>query len=77
MRNIIDFLHEHIVKVIVIVAVLTAVVSMAFILRNDGNSSQNGGEIVEYQSMKTVYFAMDKVKSLNPLSPERILRTLL
>ncbi|MBR3993436.1 MAG: ABC transporter substrate-binding protein [Anaerotignum sp.] len=70
MRKIFDFLHEHIVKVIVIVAVLTALISMAFILRHDGQTPQDGDEIVEYQSMKTVYFAMDKVKSLNPLSSQ-------
>lgn len=70
MRKIFDYLHEHIVKVIVIVAVLMAVVSMAFILQDDGNKAQSGDEIVEYQSMKTVYFAMDKVKSLNPLSSQ-------
>lgn len=70
MRKIFDYLHEHIVKVIVIVAVLMAVVSMAFILQDDGKNVQNGDEIVEYQSMKTVYFAMDKVKSLNPLSSQ-------
>ena len=70
MRNIIDYLHEHIVKVIVIVAILTTVVSMAFILRNDGDTKENSGEIVEFQSINTVYFAMDKVKSLNPLSSQ-------
>ncbi len=70
MRKTFDFLHEHIVKVIVICAVLTAIVSMAFILRNDGKTTQDGDEIVDYQSMKTVYFAMDKVKSLNPLSSQ-------
>ena len=63
-------MHEHIVKVIVIVAVLTAIVSMAFILNNDVQNTQAGDEIVEYKSMKTVYFAMDKVKSLNPLSSD-------
>ncbi|MBR3786267.1 MAG: ABC transporter substrate-binding protein [Firmicutes bacterium] len=70
MRRIFDYLHEHIVKVIVIVAILTAVVSMIFIFRNDGYQTPEGGEIREYQSMKTVYFAMDKVKSLNPLSSQ-------
>ena len=70
MRRVFDYLHEHIVKVIVIVAVLTAVISMAFILSDDGQKTQSGDEIVEYQSMKTVYFAMDKVKSLNPLSSQ-------
>lgn len=70
MRKIFDFLHEHIVKVIVIVAVLTAIISMAFILRNDGQTPQPGDEVVEYKTMKTVYFAMDKVKSLNPLSSQ-------
>ena len=70
MRRVFDYLHEHIVKVIVIVAVLTAIVSMAFILNNDVQNTQAGDEIVEYKSMKTVYFAMDKVKSLNPLSSD-------
>lgn len=70
MRRIFDYLHEHIVKVIVILAVLTAVVSMVFILKNPEQNKQNGDEIVEYQNMNTVYFAMDKIKSLNPLSSQ-------
>ena len=70
MRKIFDYLHEHIVKVIVVLAVFTAVISLSFIMRHDGQTSQDGDEIVDYQSMKTVYFAMDKVKSLNPLSSQ-------
>lgn len=65
-----DYLHEHIITVIVIVAVLTAVISMAFILTEDKNEQPLESEIVEYEKMDTVYFAMDKVKSLNPLSSQ-------
>lgn len=70
MRNILDFLHEHIVKVIVITAVLTGLLSIAVILHDERQNPQDGDSIVEYQSMNTVYFAMDKVKSLNPLSSQ-------
>jgi len=66
--RIFDYLHEHIIAIIIIVAVLAGSVCMAIILHDNSNPQETDSEITEYQSMKTVYFAMDKVSSLNPLS---------
>lgn len=68
--RLIDYLHERIITVIVIVAILTAVISMIFILTDDKNQEPVGSEVVNYEEMDTVYFAMDKVTSLNPLSSQ-------
>lgn len=65
-----NYLHERIITVIVIVAILTAVISMVFILTDEKEQKPTGTEITEYEDMETVYFAMDKVQSLNPLSSQ-------
>ena len=66
--RIFDYLHEHIIAVIIIVAILAGGICTAIIFHDNQNPQQTDTEITEYKSMKTVYFAMDKISSLNPLS---------
>ena len=65
-----DYLHDRIITVIVIVAILTFLISMILILTDEKEQEPVGSEITEYEEMETVYFAMDKVQSLNPLSSQ-------
>lgn len=63
-----DYLHEHIIAIIIIVAILAGGICTAMIFNDNYKQEETATEITEYKSMKTVYFAMDKVSSLNPLS---------
>lgn len=67
-NQIFDYLHEHIIAVIIIVAILAGGICTAIILNDQGDANETETSVTEYQPMKTVYFAMDKVSSLNPLS---------
>lgn len=67
-QRIFDYLHEHIIAIIIIVAILAGGICTAIIFNDKGTAEETNTEITEYKSMKTVYFAMDKVSSLNPLS---------
>ncbi len=63
-----DYIHENIIAIIIIVAVLAGIISTVMIYHEKQSEEIQQTEITEYQSVDTVYFAMDKVKSLNPLS---------
>ena len=63
-----DYIHEHIIAVIIIVAIIAGISCTAMILNGNQNQQDMEKEITEYKAMKNVYFAMDKVSSLNPLS---------
>ncbi len=65
--RIFDFLHRHIIIIIIAVVVLAGAVSTVTIVRGGGVSESRNTQQVEYQPMKTVYLAMDRVETLNPL----------
>lgn len=67
-QRIFDYIHEHIIAVIIIVAVIAGISCTAMILHDNRNQEETSKEITEYKTMKSVYFAMDKVSSLNPLA---------
>lgn len=66
--RIFDFLHRNIVIIIIAVVVIAGAVSTAAIVRGDASSGEKEENTVEYRPMNTVYFAMDRVRTLNPLA---------
>ena len=54
-------------SIIIAVVVLAGAVSTVAIVRGGGVSESRNTQQVEYQPMKTVYLAMDRVETLNPL----------
>lgn len=63
-----DFLHRNIVIIIIAVVVIAGAVSTAAIVRGGASSDEEAENTVEYKPVNTVYFAMDRVKTLNPLA---------
>lgn len=68
--RILDFLHEHVIIIIIAVVVLAGVISTIAIVKGDVKSSTEEKEQLTYEPVNTIYFAMDPVKSLNPLSSQ-------
>lgn len=68
--RVLDFLHEHVIAIIIAVVVLAGVISTIAIVKGDVKTSAEETEKRTYEPMNTIYFAMDPVKSLNPLSSE-------
>lgn len=68
--RILDFLHEHVIIIIIAVVVLAGVISTIAIVKGDVKSSAEEKEQLTYEPVNTIYFAMDPVKSLNPLSSQ-------
>lgn len=66
-KRIFDFLHRNIIIIIIAVVILAGVVSMLTIVRDGGVTEE---ETVRTEEVTTVYLAMDRVASLNPLSSE-------
>lgn len=62
-----DFLHRNIIIIIIAVVVLAGAVSTAAIVKGDVGVKEKEEAHVEYKPMKTVFFAMDRVETLNPL----------
>lgn len=64
----VDYLHEHIIVIIIAVVVLAGVVSTIFIFTEKDKDEAGLSESTKYEEADTVYFAMDHVASLNPLT---------
>ena len=63
-----DYLHEHIIAVIIIVVVLAGGFSTLYILNEKSETNkQNVEEGVEYVDSDTISFSMERTESLNPL----------
>ncbi|MFQ9894089.1 MAG: ABC transporter substrate-binding protein [Emergencia sp.] len=65
-----DYLHEHIIVIIIVVVVLAGAISIIFILRDKDTKQDDQQTNMQYEDADTVYFAMDHLASLNPLSSE-------
>ncbi|MGN0659830.1 MAG: ABC transporter substrate-binding protein [Emergencia sp.] len=70
LRNAFDFAHEHIVVIIIAVVVLAGIISTILIIRGDAAPESSDEEVIEYREMNTVYFAMDEIETLDPLSSQ-------
>ena len=68
--RVLDFLHEHVIAIIIAVVVLAGVISTIAIVKGDVKTSSEKENSIQYEEMSTIYFAMDPVKSLNPLSSQ-------
>lgn len=68
--DIIDYIHEHIIVIIIAVVILAGAVSTVFIIKDNSTSTPNQEEQVTYKEMSTIYLPMSKVASLNPLTSE-------
>ncbi|WP_338546278.1 ABC transporter substrate-binding protein [Emergencia sp. JLR.KK010] len=62
-----DFLHRHIIIIIIAVVVLAGGLSTIAIVRGDVSPSEEEQETVTYETMDKIYLAMDRVETLNPL----------
>lgn len=69
-NDLIQFLHEHIVYIIVIAVVLAGALSSFYILSGKTKPEQNKAEEVSYKEMNTIYESMTPVKTLNPLKSD-------
>lgn len=71
-RRAFDFAHEHIIIIIIVIVVMAGLASTIAIVR--GDASPKKGEAAEatttYETMDTVYLAMDEVASLEPLGSQ-------
>jgi ABC-type dipeptide transport system, periplasmic component len=65
-----DFLHEHIVPIIIVVIIAAGVLATTLIVKGKAAPVTESATDVSYVDMSTVYFAMDPVNSLNPLSSQ-------
>ena len=63
-----DYLHEHIIAVIIIVVILAGSLSTLYIL-NDKNETRSEGKEdgVEYVDSDTISFSMERTETLDPL----------
>lgn len=68
--QIFDYLHEHIIVIIIAVVVLAGAISTFYIIKGDAAPSPEEQTGVKYKEMNTVYFAMSEVGTLNPLSSQ-------
>ena len=64
-RRVFDFLHRNIIIIIIIVVVLAGAVSTVTIVRGDHKTEKE--EEPQVTTVSTVYLAMDRVSTLNPL----------
>lgn len=70
-RRAFDFAHEHIIIIIIVVVVLAGLVSTVAIVKGDASpKKEEAAETTTYETMKTVYLAMDEVASLEPLGSQ-------
>ena len=66
-----DFLHRHIIVIIIAVVITASVLSTIAIVKGDAApKKQKAEETATYVSMDTVYLAMDEVRTLNPLTSQ-------
>ena len=68
--KIFDFLHRHIIVIIIAVVITASVISTIAIVKGDAAPKKEEEENVSYTAMSTVYFAMDEVSTLNPLTSQ-------
>ncbi|MDD7718670.1 MAG: ABC transporter substrate-binding protein [Eubacteriaceae bacterium] len=67
-QKVFDFLHAHILPIIVGIVLISSMLSLIVIMTsNDEKKQENNSDIV-YEDIDTIYFAMNNIKSLNPLS---------
>ncbi|MGF6375576.1 peptide/nickel transport system substrate-binding protein [Clostridiales Family XIII bacterium PM5-7] len=66
--KILSFLHEHIILLIIVIVVIASLASTLFIVKNNSDDGTTVQENITYKPSNTLYFAMDKVKTLNPLT---------
>ncbi len=70
-RRAFDFAHEHIIIIIIVVVILAGLLSTVAIVKGDASpKKEEAAETTTYETMKTVYLAMDKVASLEPLGSQ-------
>ncbi len=64
-----DFLHKHIIAIIIAVVICASIISTIAIVKGDAGPKEQDqdGENVSYVSMNAIYLAMDEVSTLNPL----------
>lgn len=65
-----DFLHEHVIALIIVVVVLAGAISTIAIVKGDVIAPGKEEEGIVRQQTSTIYFAMDPVESLDPLSSQ-------
>ena len=68
--KVLDFLHEHVIAIIIAIVILAGVVSTVAIVKGDVKTGPKEQEDVAYEPVNTVYLAMNPVESLNPLSSQ-------
>lgn len=66
----IDYIHDHIIVMIIVIVVLAGAISTVFILKDKEIEKEEQQTNMQYEDADTVYFAMDHLASLNPLSSE-------
>lgn len=66
--DIIDYIHEHIIVIIIAVVVLAGAISTVFIIKDNTVKAPGEQENITYKEMSTIYLPMSKIASLNPLT---------
>lgn len=67
-QKIFDFLHAHILVIIVGIVIVSSLLSMVAIITSDDDEKDREDNGIVYEDIDTLYFAMSNIKSLNPLT---------
>ena len=65
-QKIFDFLHAHILVIIVGIVIVSSLLSMVAIITSDDDEKDREDNGIVYEDIDTLYFAMSNIKSLNP-----------
>lgn len=67
-QKIFDFLHAHILPIIVGIVVISSLLSLVVIMTSDKKEEKPGENSIVYEDIDTLYFSMNNIRSLNPLT---------
>lgn len=66
LKSTLEFIHEHIIGIIIIVVVCSGLVSTFFIVKDNMKTEEEKAGI-QYETVNQIYIPMTNVKTLNPL----------